>query len=112
MAVGFSDLIVVNSLSGTVTQVIARPVTLTAVRAINTTAADAYVQLFDVAVITDVTLGTTLPAWVVLSDPSDLSLGDGLPNGGLSFHNGIAAASTTTTTGLTGAAQHVRLAVM
>lgn len=112
MAVGFSDLIVLNTVSGTVVQAVARPITLTAIRAINTTAADAYVQLFDVAAITDVTLGTTLPTWVVLSDPSDLSLGDGLPNGGLSFHNGIAVASTTTTTGLTGAAQHIRLAVM
>lgn len=112
MAVGFSALVTANSLGGTVTQVATGAKTLTAIRAINTTAADAYVQLFDVAAITDVTLGTTLPAWVVLSDPNDLSLGDGLPNGGLMFQNGIAAASTTTATGLTAAVQHVRLAVM
>ena len=112
MAVGFSALVSANSLGGTVTQVATGTKTLTAIRAINTTAADAYVQLFDVAAIADVTLGTTLPAWVVLSDPSDLSLGDGLPNGGLMFLNGIAAASTTTATGLTAAVQHVRLAVM
>ena len=97
-----------NSLTGTATLIVGHRCVLTAVRALNTTAAAAYTQLFDAALAADVTLGTTLPDWAVRSDASDPSLGDGLPESGLVFVNGIVAASTTTLLGSTGAIQHVR----
>ena len=86
--------------------------TLVAVRAINTTAADAYVQLFDAALAADVTVGTTVPSWAIQSDANDPSIGDGLPTNGIVFRNGIVAASTTTSTGNTGATQHVKFVII
>lgn len=100
-----------NSLADTVTRVGIAGSTLMACRAFNTTGASAYVQIFDVAAASDVTLGTTVPRWVVKSQASDVSDGDGLPTDGLKFELGIFAASTTTPTGLTGATQHARFAI-
>ena len=85
--------------------------TLTAIRAQNTTAADAYLQLFDAALAADVTVGTTVATWWVQSDANDPSVGDGLSNGGLVFENGVVVASTTTATGNSAATQHVRIGV-
>ena len=84
---------------------------LTSVHAINTTAAAAFVQLFDAATAAAVTVGTTIPRWVVSSTASSVSIDTGFPGDGLTFYNGIVVASTTTPTGNTGATQHVRLAV-
>lgn len=87
-------------------------VQLVAVRAFQAgLAADAYVQLFDAAAISDVTVGTTKPTWVVMTDfgAGEVSGGDGLPTHGLIFERGIVVASTTTATGLTGSTQQVRL---
>ena len=99
------------------TAVLARtgPVQVVAVRAFQGgLAADAYVQLFDAAAAADVTVGTTVPTWVVLTDfgAGEVSGGDGLPTHGLVFRNGVVVASTTTSTGSTGATQQVRIAVI
>lgn len=88
-------------------------VQLMAVRAFQAgLAADAYVQLFDAAAAGDVTIGTTKPTWVVLTDfgAGEVSTGDGLPTHGLIFELGIVVASTTTSSGNTGSTQQVRLA--
>ena len=107
----WSDRVQANTVGATAVRMVAGRVVLTAVRAINLTAADAYLQIFDAAAITDVVVGTTIPTWAVQSDASDPSVGDGLPNGGLVFLLGIVVASTTTSTGSTGANQHVRLGI-
>ena len=83
-----------------------------AMHAINTTAAAAFVQYFDAAAVADVTVGTTVPVWVLRSPASSVSDGDGLPTHGLLFKLGVVIASTTTPTGNTGAAQHVRTAII
>jgi hypothetical protein len=77
-------------------------------------AADAYVQLFDASAISQVTVGTTKPKWVVLTDfaAGEVSTGDGLPTHGMVFDRGVVVASTTTSTGSTGATQQVRIAII
>jgi len=81
------------------------PIAVTALRAWASLAAPTFVQFFDAATITDVTLGTTVPKWIIgvpeidvasanimgISDP------DGLPTTerGLVFQNGLCAAATT-----------------
>ena len=77
-------------------------------------AADGYVQLFDAAATTDVTVGTTKPLWVVLTDSAagEASGGDGLPTHGLVFKLGVVVASTTTSTGNTNQTQQVRIAII
>lgn len=77
-------------------------------------AADAYTQLFDAAAISEVTVGTTKPKWVVLTDfaAGEVSSGDGLPTHGLIFDRGVVVASTTTSTGASGATQQVRIAII
>lgn len=88
------------------------PTIVTAVEAFNTTAAAAYIQMFDAAAIADVTLGTTLPLWVVKSPASDVSNPDNpLPQRGVVFQKGVVVASTTTPTGLATAVQHLRTAI-
>ena len=101
-----------NSMGATAVLIQGTPCTLAAVRAINATAADAYVQLFDAALAADVTVGTTVPSWAIQSDANDPSIGDGLPTNGIVFRNGIVAASTTTSTGNTGATQHVKFVII
>lgn len=86
---------------------------VTAVRAFQGgLAADAYVQLFDAAAISEVNVGTTKPKWVVMTDfgAGEVSAGDGLPTHGVVFERGVVVASTTTSTGNTGATQQVRVA--
>lgn len=101
-----------NSVGSTATLVVGHACTVVAVRAINTTAAAAYVQLFDAASASDVTVGTTVPRWVVASAANSTSDGDGLANGGILFDNGVVIASCTTVTGNTGATQHVRVVII
>ena len=101
-----------NSMGATAVLIQGTACTLVAVRAINATAADAYVQLFDAALAADVTVGTTVPSWAIQSDANDPSIGDGLPTNGIVFRNGIVAASTTTSTGNTGATQHVKFVII
>lgn len=86
-----------------------------AIRAYQTgLAADAYIQLFDASSTSGITLGTTQPDWVVMLDfgAGEVSVGDGLPNEGLVFKNGVVVASTTTASGSTGATSQVRLAII
>lgn len=64
----------------------------------NPNAAVAYVQFFDVASATTVTLGTTVPD-ITLGIPA--TAGANLLGDGLTFSNGIKFACTTTATGLT-----------
>ena len=91
------------------------PLHVTAVRAWQTgLAANAFVQLFDAASISDVTLGTTAPTWVVMTifEAGPVSSGDGLPSDGILFRLGCVIASTTTPTGNTGNTQQVRIAYL
>lgn len=76
-------------------------------------AADAVLQMFDAAAISAVTVGTTVPDWVVLLDSAagPISGGDGLPTDGLVFNSGVVVACTTTPTGNTGSAANVRLGI-
>ena len=113
MAVSGGSLNRANSLGATAVLVHGGALILTAAHAINTTSADAYLQLFDAAAVADVTVGTTIPDWVVMSDFGTglVSQDDMLPANGLSFRNGLVAASTTTATGSTGATQHARFVV-
>lgn len=113
MAPSGGTLVSSNSLAGTATLIQTGALILTAVQAVNTTGADAYVQIFDAAAAADVTLGTTIAGWVVMSDfgVGLVSVSDGLPTNGLSFRLGLVAASTTTPTGNTGATQHARFVI-
>jgi len=103
-----------NSLAGTATVLVGHRCILTGACVINTTGADAYVQLFDAAAVTDVSVGTTIPTWAIQTDFGKglVNESSNIPEGGISFVNGIVGASCTTPTGSTGAAQHVRLAII
>lgn len=101
-----------DSLSTTLTLAQGGLTILASVRALNTTAAIAFVQLFDSNTTAGITPGTTVPAWVVRSAASESSDGDGLPTNGLLFRNGIVAISTTLIIGSTAAVQHVRLGII
>ena len=111
MALSGGTLFKHDSVDDTLVLVKGHNCTISAIRAINTTAADAFVQLFDAAAVTDVTLGTTLADWVVHSQADEPSLGDGLPTDGVTFRNGLVIASTTTVDGSAAAEQHVRIAI-
>ena len=108
-----SGLLKANSLGGTLTVISSVPCIVTSIRAANTTVADAYVQLFDASVTAGITLGTTIADWWVLTDfgAGDVSVGDGLPTGGLTFTKGVVGASTTTVNGAAAAIQHVRIGI-
>ena len=106
---GFIELL---DVAGTAVLAKTGPLHVTAVRAFQTgLAADAFVQLFDAASASDVTVGTTKPAWVVMTifAAGPVSGGDGLPTHGLLFRAGLVVASTTTPTGNTAATQQVRI---
>lgn len=106
-----SDIKGLDSLGGTATLAVPHKCILTAVNVINTTGAALHVQLFDKATAAEVTVGTTVPTWVTSCAASVSAADPGLPEGGLLFENGIVAASTTTTTGATGATSHARLGI-
>ena len=69
----------------------------------NIDAADAFVQCFDAAAATDVTLGTTPPALPLPIPAGDATLRghaiEDIPGGGFAFTNGLCAAVTTTADG-------------
>jgi hypothetical protein len=73
----------------------------------NTTAADAHIQLFDAAALADVTLGTTVPDYVIHST-SNANVTQALSKP-ISFVLGLCVFSTTTSTGNTAAIQDVSL---
>jgi hypothetical protein len=96
-----------DAVAGTVQQVKAGAGQLFFLKLVNTTAAIAYLQIFDF-LAANVTLGTTTPKWTLrlaanesVSVPMLVPLGLGQLNDGTS---GISAAGTTTATGNTGAA--------
>jgi hypothetical protein len=66
----------------------------------NASPAVGYVQFFDAADSTAVTLGTTVPKMVVAIPPAGAG-GATFPNGGVFFQNGIKIAATTTAKGNT-----------
>jgi len=110
-----ATLIKLADVAGTAVLAQKGPIQIVAVRAFQAgLAADAYVQMFDAAAVTDVTLGTTKADWVVMTDfgAGEVSTGDGLPTHGLVFHLGLVVASTTTAAGLTGNTQQVRICVL
>jgi hypothetical protein len=107
-----SDLLKADSVADTLVRLQKGHVTVTAARIFAASAAaDIFLQMFDAANTTDVTLGTTVPDWVVPLDSaaSPVSGGDGLPTHGGEFKLGIVVACTTTPTGNTGSAAHVRV---
>ena len=73
----------------------------------NTTGADAFLQCFDAAAVADVTVGTTVPDYVISAAANEVVQGS-FPFG-LAFPKGLVIASCTTTGGNTGAAQDVSL---
>ncbi len=95
---GRSGVVEQNLLTEVGALMVGHPATLTAARAWVTgaaTAADIFVQIYDAALLADVTIGTTVPRWVILiPDGDNISSGDGLPEDGLSFDLGIVAAAT------------------
>lgn len=97
-----------DSLGATPVLLVGYKVYVHVVEAINTTASQAYLQLFDAATTDAVTVGTTIPTYVLKSLASDPAL-DKLHE--TVFSKGIVAASTTTALGNTGATQHVRIGV-
>lgn len=108
----YATVLKVNFLTGTPVLAYSSRVTIAAVRAINLTGAVAFMQMFDAASTASVTAGTTVPDWVIKSDASSLSIGDGLPEDGLVFSNGLVVISTTTPTGSGDATQHVRFGII
>jgi len=79
------------------------------VHAINTVAAISYLQLFDAAEASSVSVGTTVPDFVLSVASSGVATQDFAK--GQVFQNGVVVASTTTNVGNTQALQHVRLAI-
>lgn len=110
-----SSLVKYADLAGTATLIRGGPCVLTAARIhTETAAADVYLQLFDAASTSGITLGTTQPDWVIMLDSGTgtVSGGDGLPSSGLAIRNGLVGACTTTATGSTGSTAQVRLAII
>jgi hypothetical protein len=108
-----STIVESNSLSNTSTLLVGHRCALTGACVINTTGADAYIQLFDVATAAAVTVGTTVPTWVIQNDYGKglVNESSNIPEGGIDFVNGIAAVSTTTPTGSTAAVQHLKVSI-
>lgn len=107
-----SDLLKADAVDNTPVLLQAGHMTMTAARVFaDTAAADIILQIFDAASASDVTVGTTIPDWVVALDSAAAAVsgGDGLPTHGGEFKNGIVVACTTTPVGNTGAAANVRI---
>jgi len=73
----------------------------------NTTAADAFLLCYNAAAIGDVTVGTTVPDYIVPAGANAII--DGQSGVGIKFESGLCIASTTATDGSTDAAQDVSL---
>ena len=90
-----------DALAGTATLIKTGAVSLSGYHIFNTTAASAYVQLYDAATASSVTVGTTVHT-LVLGIPASSGACRSLSRP-LKFTNGIVAASTTAVAGATGA---------
>ena len=71
----------------------------------NTTGSDAFLQLFNAAAASDVTVGTTTADYIVPNSANGIAQGG--YNKRLSFKLGLVIASTTATDGSSGAAQDI-----
>ena len=108
----FSDM----SVSNTVETMAASPHVIMRLTCWHTNAADAFLQLFDAADASDVTLGTTVP-----TDVFPLVAGNGtligaseipIPGDGVLYRNGIQYAVTTTETGNTAPASAAKVSAV
>jgi len=106
----YSEIITADSLNATDVLMVPHKTTLTGVNVQNGEEAVSFVMLYDAAAVGDVTVGTTIPDWVVTVPASSVAT-DTLPSDGVVFELGIVAASLTTVLGNTGASQHVRITV-
>lgn len=88
-----------ESVTGTVELMVEGQIALTKLSVENTDVTKAYFQLFDAAAVTDVTLGTTTPGYVLPIPASSLVVDDHA--NGLMFKKGICYAVTTTPEGNT-----------
>lgn len=88
-----------ESVTGTVEDMVEGQIALTKITIENTDVAKAYLQLFDTASKTSVTLGTTVADYVLPVPITAMVIDD--HTNGLMFKKGIAYAVTTTPTGNT-----------
>ena|SRR5437660_1054614 len=89
-----------TSFAGTATLVRSGRMIIKNMKQVNGDVATAYLQIFDAAAAASVTVGTTIPTWVMVAGAaggSDDFVGE------LVFDNGIVVAGTTSATGATGA---------
>ena len=77
----------------------------------NSTAALAFIQMFNAAAAADVTVGTTVPRWVIPVLASSVNEHSGIPDAGMQFPLGLVVACTTTPGGNTGATMDVATGV-
>lgn len=81
---------------------------VTSMKYINEDTAARFCQIFDAAAAADVTVGTTVPYWILTAGANGGD--DDYVGNGLIFRNGIVVVGTTTALGSTGAAantQHI-----
>ena len=106
-----------NSVTNSAVLVVGHSCYLMALRAWTTGATETFIQLFDAASAAAVTLGTTVPSWVVDipagSANGSVSVGDGLPSLGLKLELGLVVAATSgTQNSSAGLTATVRSAIM
>lgn len=107
--IGFAKPYFNDDVAGTAELVQAGRTVVYAYNMHNTTAADAFLLLYDAAAAASVTVGTTAPDYVIPAGANEIVQGQ-FP-AGIAFANGLVIASTTATEGSTGAAQDVSLAI-
>jgi hypothetical protein len=76
----------------------------------NTNTGTVFIQLFDAATTSGITLGVTAPKFII-SVPSGNGVTDGLFLPGLAFQNGVVMAVTTTPTGSTAPSSAVSISL-
>jgi hypothetical protein len=105
-----NSILYINGVGSLPVQVLTQTAHIIAVQAINpSTTAPSYLQLFDAAASTGVTIGNTLPTWVVYTSTSNVSSPTNWPANGITFSSGITLSSTLTPTGTVETKVHVRL---
>ena len=106
-----------NSVTQSAVLAVGHPCYLVAARGFTTAGTEVFIQFFDANATSGITVGTTVPDWVLDivagSANGSVSVGDGVPSNGLRFDNGIVIAATggsTTNTAPTGTV-YVRLGI-
>lgn len=107
----YSEIVTADSLNATDVLMVPHKTTVTGINVQNGEAAVSFVMLYDAAAIGDVTVGATIPDWVVTTAASSVTT-DSMPGDGVVFELGVVAASLTSVLGSTGASQHVRITVV